>query len=361
MSALNPGFMPTPGSDLDMIERLEAVLDAFGATESDLQEVIDRRKGDDRRDLTLEDFYVQHEPESRLSPALRSTYRTGIRAFQDQCGGMDLRRITTAHVEAVVERLMHDGLDQGLSGTYQWEHGLRGIRFVLRLAKDFGIITRNPALDVSFKARPDGSRRALTSTELSAAFRIALTTGSDPELDVLILRFLRETACRRGALLKLTLGDIDEAICAVLLREKNRRRPRIPVSQVLIDDLRAHAAMRGSPLDDPHAAVFRYRDGTPLTARRFDSLFLRVQKRMPPVNHGGITAHWIRHTTLTDIRMLAGSDVSEAYAGHRPDNQRAIAEYTKVEFSELRAAHDRLFPVDCDLPHLPSRREAVAM
>jgi hypothetical protein len=56
-----------------------------------------------------------------------------------------------------------------------------------------------------------------------------------------------------------------------------------------------------------------------------------------------VSAHWIRHTTITDIERIAGVRVAAAYAGHADSNFGVTGTYTKASPEELRLAHSRLF------------------
>jgi hypothetical protein len=45
----------------------------------------------------------------------------------------------------------------------------------------------------------------------------------------------------------------------------------------------------------------RYRDGRPLTSRRYDHLWKRIGDRLPWVAAQGISTHRLRHTALTGV------------------------------------------------------------
>jgi integrase/recombinase XerC len=56
----------------------------------------------------------------------------------------------------------------------------------------------NPAAKVAKPRRQESRRRALPDDRLAEITQAAATGGDDPALDVLLLRFHTETACRRG-------------------------------------------------------------------------------------------------------------------------------------------------------------------
>jgi hypothetical protein len=70
---------------------------------------------------------------------------------------------------------------------------------------------------------------------------------------------------------------------------------------------------RHAPRD---GGLLRYRSGQPLTYRRYDGLWERIGEHLPWVRTQGISAHWIRYTTLTWVERNFGMAVAHAYAGH---------------------------------------------
>jgi integrase len=77
-----------------------------------------------------------------------------------------------------------------------------------------------------------------------AAGNAACTAKPTPALDMLLLRFHTETACRRGVAPNLRPVDLDERQCLVKLREGGTERWR-PVSPTLMRHLLAHRDERG--------------------------------------------------------------------------------------------------------------------
>jgi len=57
------------------------------------------------------------------------------------------------------------------------------------------------------------------------------------------------------------------------------------------------ASTRGS--GQPGTNLLRYRDGRPLTYRRYDNLWSRVRGELAWAAAQGVSTHWLRHTTLT--------------------------------------------------------------
>ncbi|MGY2116554.1 tyrosine-type recombinase/integrase [Nocardia gipuzkoensis] len=172
----------------------------------------------------------------------------------------------------------------------------------------------NPSARVKRARQLPSPRHALALEQIIDVGRIAATTGDDRPLDALIVRILIETACRRGGLLGLTVDDLNVEDCLVRLREKGGTTRWQPVSPTLMQTIVEHVDSRGGA--ESTRRVLRYRDGRPIGVRRLDGLFKRIKRIHPWAAALGISAHWIRHTTLTFVEREFGLSVARAYAGH---------------------------------------------
>ena len=105
--------------------------------------------------------------------------------------------------------------------------------------------------------------------------------------------------------------------CLILLREKGETVRWQPVSPTLMAALVRHAEERHAP---PDGQLLRYRDGRPITYRRYDHLWDRLGRHLPWVRTQQISMHWIRHTTLTWVERNFGYAVAQRL--RRPHRQR---------------------------------------
>lgn len=128
-----------------------------------------------------------------------------------------------------------------------------------------------------------------------------------------------------------------------MLYEKFDEQREIPISTDLLKALHAHVAERACGA----SRVFHYAGGFPLTDRRFDTIFNRVGRVLPWAKSLGVSLHWIRYSTLTDVRMVSGERVAAAYAGHGDGSGGITAHYTRATFAELQEAHRALFGSGC--------------
>lgn len=212
------------------------------------------------------------------------------------------------------------------------------LRCPYRHAHDDGHIgtANNPAVLVAKPRRIPSSRCALPDHLLADINRVAATSGNDPDLDVLILRLHIETACRRGGALALRPEDLDQEQCFIRLREKGGTVRWQPASPTLMKALVQHCNRGARPTEQ----LLRYRNGTPITGRRYDYIWNRIGKHLPWVAAQQVTAHWIRHTTLTWVERHYGYAVANAFAGHSDSTGRdgTTLTYVRASLQEVATA-----------------------
>lgn len=224
-------------------------------------------------------------------------------------------------------------------GRFATEHLIAALRCLYRHAVADGLIGdgNNPAVRVAKPRRLPSTRRAIPAERLAEIIAVTGTTGNDPELDSLLLRLHTETACRRAGALHLRPGDLDTRQCLIRLREKGETERWQPVSPTLTRHLVLHAEQRGA---GPGEQLLRYRNGHPITARRYDYLWQRIGTHLPWVATQQISTHWLRHTTLTWVERRFGYAVARAYAGHTDTghNVGATATYIRADVHEVASA-----------------------
>lgn len=277
-----------------------------------------------------------------VSAGTRRTYGPYWRQLVDHWPERPLTEPSSTEIRLLAEHVQAQALTRRNSrgGRSAAEHFIATLRRLYDQAEADGLLSEaaNPARRVPKPTRLPSTRRALSERHLSEINHIAATTGNDPALDSLLLRFHTETACRRGGALTLRPRDLDSELCVVTLTEKGGTRRTQPISRSLMDHLRTHIHHRQNT--DPDATVFRYRNGRPITSRRYDYLWSRIGDHLPWVAAQQVSIHWIRHTTLTWVERHFGFAVTRAYAGHLPRGHEpsATTTYIRAEIEEVATA-----------------------
>lgn len=257
-------------------------------------------------------------------------------------GPRHLTEVTALEISQLAEQVKANAIGRRNSrgGRGAAEHMIGALRCIYKHAVADGIIaeSENPAARVAKPRRLPSTRGALPDNRLAELCRVAASTGNDPALDALLLRLHVETACRRGGALALKAEDLDVDQCQILLREKGGTVRWQPVSPTLMAHLLAHAETRGGL--DSGKRLLRYASGRPITGRRYDYLWQRLGQHLPWAAAQQVSAHWLRHTTLTWVERNFGYAVAQAYAGHtaRGRDGSATATYVKGTVQEVATA-----------------------
>ncbi|WP_435124033.1 tyrosine-type recombinase/integrase [Micromonospora tulbaghiae] len=273
-------------------------------------------------------------------PGARRTYGTYWERMAAAWGDRPVDTVAASDVEAMKQEMIATARSRRNSrnGRHAGEHVIAAARAFYSRAVADGLIdaSASPAHRVAKPRRLPSTRRALTPHELEEINAVARTSGNDVILDALLLRLHTESACRRGGALAVRLVDLDRRSGLVRLAEKGTVRWQ-PVSLDLAEHLYEHARVRGAVV--PTGRLLRYRNGQPISSRRYDHLWKRIGERLPWVAAQGISTHWLRHTTLTWVERHFGYGVARAYAGHTDSPGSSTTTYIKAD---LHAVADAL-------------------
>lgn len=195
-------------------------------------------------------------------------------------------------------------------GNEARRHAVHAWRKFFKLALEAGYCSKNPATTLTLPAKKPNLRRGLTPKEIDSLWSFISSTGNDTSLDCLLIRTCLETGARRGGLVGLTMDQVHSERQTIRLLEKNTKEREQPVSKGLLLALLEHNQTRGGGV----GSVFRYKNGSPLSNRRFDYIWSRVKEAPPFEGAEEISTHWLRHTAARLLERQPGS--SESLVSH---------------------------------------------
>ena len=329
--------------------------DAFGFGAADLARLA-ARANEGTEVPTVAEFF--DEVVEACSKKSLPTYMCHFKRLRAAHGGKRLDKVTTAHLEKLRDEIMANAaaakVDRAMAtgralrsyeldahGYGAGENAVRAFRYFFRTAVNSNKLATNPAMAVKVPKRLPAPERPLVVAELEEVALYWCTTGDDPELDERLFEFHRKTAARREGALNLRLGDLDKMRGAVSVTEKFGKVRDQPYDVAGLQRLEAFARSRGATKPSDH--VFRSRRGTKISRKRYETIYDRIDAHTDWTERLDLGVHWIRHTTLDDVRVVAGSRVAAAYAGHDDASQGTIGLYNKVTFEELCAAFEAIF------------------
>ena len=298
--------------------------------------------GDEIHERTVSDHVEMVR--DRLRDGTRATYETYLSRFVAVHGDRRVADITFIDLEEFTMDVVKNRTKRRNSrNDVVPENCVGALRNMFALAVKHGIRSDNPA-ELIDKARrvAQEPRTALRRNEIIELVNVTRRDSNDPDLDVLLIRFMLETGCRRQGVLNLTVGDIDVNRNEVRLNEKGSAVRWQPVTAELIMELLAH--MKSRPAANNVKQVFRQRrrgsqqSHRPITRKRFETLTGYWKNALLWVSQRGVSVHWLRHTAVTSMDRIGGHAVAELFAGHKP---RTVTDrYTTASSDELQDAFD---------------------
>ncbi|CAN2203405.1 XerC Integrase [Candidatus Nanopelagicaceae bacterium] len=289
------------------------------------------------------------------------TYSSHWTALEEAHGDLLITDITEKQLLALAEQARQAAITWGVKrnekrrkkqmsefdwdGSTAFKSRLTAYAAAFGFAVKSGQLEKNPVTPLFEDTQRLASfRYALSPTEVDELMQVAQNGGDDPVLDHLILWTLLETACRAGGVMKMQLQDIDVDQQLLVLSEKRSKSRYQPVTKELAKALVDFAKSRGAIR--PTDAVFRFQHTSrsaclPINHRRLDTMWARIYKQLRWAEEKCVTAHTLRHTTLTYVDRAVSPTVARLFAGHGLDT--TTEHYTKVTVPEVCRAHEIIF------------------
>jgi integrase len=226
----------------------------------------------------------------------------------------DVGVATVSRAHATGRRLR--AYDPDTYGKGAAENFVRGMRFFFHYARKAELLSHSSAVGLQPPRRPRAPERPLTQAELTQIWDVAVNFGKDPELDELLLTFLRHTAARREGCLNLAIDHLDGMRGSVTLTEKGGETRELPLATWLLLPARAtrsearRLTLRRSGLPLPKGrelGQLRVAEGARGGAVRGEQ-----RERRVPVGGQEVAATPLRKVVITVGEEQAGSTAARA-------------------------------------------------
>jgi integrase len=335
----------------------------------------------------------------RGSLSSTDTFQTGLRRLCDYHALERWSGLTLVDMEQDFERIRSECVDknarrleeaQKIANEHQRERRLQAIQHntaadgagavnnykdaVLSLGLFLKGLTRveqpSPLTGSNRGPKNTGLRRqGLRETQMLRLWDAA-ARERDSELAFLILDLLRETACRRASICSFNLEDMDWARGAATFRTKGGRVHSTVLSRDLLERIASRAVRQGwdgQPIQDYDPTskkgsingtpALRLANGTRLTPKNVVDLFSRCDERINRPEEVKITAHVLRHTTITQVERICGEEAAARWAGHRRGPKSRADQtsvYVKWMLDERIALFNFMYPQTPYGAHVPA-------
>lgn len=262
----------------------------------------------------------------------------GKRKPEGALGDLDLEEVTDDDIRKGADLAAKYAVKRSTTngGRSASEHYIAAARRMFARAQKKGWCSSNPAMDVEKPRRNPSTRQALSDEQVEQMWTTIARRSGDPALDLLLVRFHLETGARREGALNMVTASLLEGMQCVKLDEKYGLVRNQPVSKTLLDHLTEHQRVRMKASPKPQDQVFRYKNGDPLTRRRYNTLFARVQEELSWAREQHVSTHHLRHTAITRVERLTSFGIAQRFAGHTPST--VTGSYIKAGVREVAYA-----------------------
>lgn len=269
------------------------------------------------------------------------TYKTYWNDLEAAFGNTPLNQVSTTDLKVVQKQVKERAKKKNPAnaGRSAEEHFVSATKLFFATAVEDGAIHADPAAGLKKPRRGKGRRRPLNEQELRQVIEATPVDSDDPELDRLIVRFHLETGARRAGAINLTVADLDFERQTLWLHEKYDEEREQPVTRTLLNELRGHAKKRGSGTKTSPVFHYKpYKDGAPhpLTHRRYNTLFPRLQELVGFSANTALDSHTLRKTAIAMVERVAGFEVARRFAGHSAPS--VTSHYAEASIAEVAAA-----------------------
>lgn len=206
------------------------------------------------------------------------------------------------------------------------------------------VISQNPAIEMQGPKVPKRTTHFLTETSTEQLFDVLTFPETfEGKRDKMILEVFYHTGMRLSELIQLKISDIDYALKTIKVLGKRNKERLIPVTDVLLHDLRTYLEIRAKETILPEAenSVFISSKGKKMYAKMvynvvnfyLDSV-TTIDKKSP---------HVLRHTFATHL-LNRGADINaiKELLGHA--NLAATQVYTHNTPERLKAIYKKAHP-----------------
>lgn len=250
-----------------------------------------------RNDLTLKeftkDYYLPH------ATMYKKTFQEDVwkldRRILPILGDFRLSSITVRDISG-----LHAKVKEGTTATTA-NHYLTLIRRILNLAVKWGLLEKNPAAGMQKFKEPPHRERYLTKEELPRFLKVL--DQQEDRLSTAAIKLLLFTGCRKGEILSLTWGNVEEGRIYLPMTKNGQSRSVLlnAKAREVLEGLRSQRK-EGAPDTD---FVFPSRHGA--AKGHLHDLRKPFDRVCEAANIDGIRVHDLRHSFATFAVMSGAS------------------------------------------------------
>ena len=288
----------------------------------------------------LDQFIQYLRSEKYYSPHTCSNYRRDLKLFQAWLGERAIdawEQVAFTDVSAFAAQRHRQGRK---SRTIARE--LSSIRSFFQYLIRNGVVTRNPALEVSAPKSDKPLPKTCDAESLDQLLRVSNTSDNLLLRDVAIFELIYSSGLRLAELVGIDLDDIDLAEQSLVVTGKGNKTRYLPVGGKAVAALQHWLKLRPQYCRDARQkALFLSKQGNRISARNVQSRLKRLLQQQALGQP--LSPHVLRHSFATHL-LESSSDLRavQELLGHA--NIATTQVYTHLDFQHLASVYDAAHP-----------------
>ncbi len=288
----------------------------------------------------LDQFIQTLRSERYYSPHTCSNYRRDLKRFQAYLGERAIdawERVAFTDVSGFAAQRHRQGRK---SRTIARE--LSSIRSFFQYLIRNGVITRNPALEVSAPKSDKPLPKTCDAESLDRLLRVSDASDDLVLRDVAIFELIYSSGLRLAELVGIDLDDIDLAEQTLVVTGKGNKTRYLPIGSKAVVALQRWLKRRPRYCrDEQHKALFLSKQGKRISARNVQSRLKHLIQRQALGQP--LSPHVLRHSFATHL-LESSSDLRavQELLGHA--NIATTQVYTHLDFQHLASVYDAAHP-----------------
>jgi len=288
----------------------------------------------------LDQFIQALRSEKYYSPHTCSNYRRDLKLFQAWLGERAIDawdRVAFSDVSGFAAQRHRQGRK---SRTIARE--LSSIRSFFQYLIRNGVVTRNPALEVSAPKSDKPLPKTCDAESLDQLLRVSDASDDLVLRDVAIFELIYSSGLRLAELVGIDLDDIDLVEQSLVVTGKGNKTRYLPVGGKAVAALQRWLKLRPRYCRDARQkALFLSKQGKRISARNVQSRLKRLLQQQALAQP--LSPHVLRHSFATHL-LESSSDLRavQELLGHA--NIATTQVYTHLDFQHLASVYDAAHP-----------------
>jgi integrase len=303
------------------------------------QDIKGNGKSDDKQALSFSEFWEQQAKPEILQR--KRSYRADIGKYntrvKEEFGSMKLSEIERHHIQSFISRLRREGLAPATCDRY-----LAMLSGVLRLACDWGYLSRNPAKGIPMFNVDNKVENYLSDEEMARLMRVLKADENRVVCSLLVFLLTTGARLNEAQMIKWEDVDLPNRVWRIpATNSKSKRVRSVPLNDMAIDALKGNKGDTGYVFRSPRG------DGT----RPYNNIHKSWYRIRNKAGLPHLRAHDLRHShasllinsgrSLFEVQKILGHSTPIMTQRYAHLSTKTLQEASNAASDAIQAAMDK--------------------